>query len=75
MIHIDPASAEFERIPRYQQARIYLAWGWSLDAIADEMDIKRDTVRIYVNPAVFEKKREARKLRKREVRRARRAAE
>jgi len=62
MIRVDPASAEFERLPRYKQARVYLAWGWTLDAIADEMGIRRNTASTYVNEAAYAKKREARRL-------------
>lgn len=50
MKHIDPASQEFERLPRKEQARIYRGLGWTLAAIADEFDVAMSTVGRWLNP-------------------------
>lgn len=45
MIRVDPASPEFEHLPKQEQARIYyFDIGWSVAAIAEELDEGRKTV-------------------------------
>lgn len=55
MIHVDPAHPAFERLPREQQARIYHSMGWDIPALAEEFDVARITVRMWVNPEYRER--------------------
>lgn len=58
MIHVDPASHRFVALPKYQQARIYRSGGWTLEAIADELDITRQTASFYCTPGRVERHQE-----------------
>lgn len=50
MKHIDPASQEFEKLSRPEQARIYYSLGWTRTAIADELEASKSTVGRWLNP-------------------------
>lgn len=52
--HIDPASAEFTRLPRYQQAAIYHSLGWDVQAIAEELDLHPRNARRWTTPGGYE---------------------
>ena len=55
MIHIDPASAEFEHLPRHEQARLYRAMGWTVSALMEEFSVARTTIQRWTNPVVRER--------------------
>jgi transposase len=56
MIHVDPASADFERLSRPEQARIYAGMGWDKNALAEEFGVTTETVRLWLDPERYERK-------------------
>jgi predicted transcriptional regulator len=59
MIHIDPASTEFESLSRQEQARLYRAMGWTVPALADEFGVVDTTIREWTEPNTKERRRAA----------------
>jgi hypothetical protein len=58
MIHIDPASAEFETLPREQRAMILRhQFGWSTRALADELGVSQTTILAWTTPGAKERNR------------------
>ena len=55
----DPAHPAFPSIRREQRAVIYDRLGWSQQAIADELDCHRTTIRYWVDPDWRARKRAA----------------
>lgn len=72
MIHVDPAHPAFERLPRSQQARIYVRHGWTIEALMDEYGVVRKTVRTWLRPDGLEKSRESKRRSRERLRAARR---
>ena len=56
MKHVDPASDEFEALTKVEQARIYHANGWDLPSLMDEFGMTEQTIKIWLNPALYERK-------------------
>jgi predicted transcriptional regulator len=50
MIHIDPASTEFESLPRQEQAVILHSMGWDIPSLMDEYGMTRETIRRWIDP-------------------------
>lgn len=49
MIH-DPASPDFVKLPRQQQAVILFSLGWDIAALMDEYGVTRETIRRWTEP-------------------------
>ncbi len=60
MIRVDPASTEFERLPRQTRAIILLLhFNWSQQALAEEFGVTRTTIRTWTVPGERERRRAA----------------
>lgn len=53
--HVDPASPAFEGLLRRERGRVYLSRGWTIAAVADELDVSTRTVRDWLSEA-YERK-------------------
>lgn len=56
MRHVDPASEAFTLLPRRQRGRIYLSYGWSIEAVADELEVQPATVRDWLAGEKYEQR-------------------
>lgn len=53
MIHVDPASSEFEFLPKREQAKIYyFDIGWDEDAIVDELEVEARRLDRWLNEEI-----------------------
>jgi transposase len=68
MKHVDPASPEFEVLPPQDRAIIYRQIGWTIEAVADELDVSESTVKRWTSPKTAELHREKEGLRQRSKR-------
>lgn len=56
MKHVDPASPDFEALPRNEQAKVYRSLGWTMAALKDEFGVSENTIRIWTIPGEKEKR-------------------
>jgi transposase len=68
MRDVDPASPEFEVLPPQDRAIIYRQIGWTIEAVADELDVSESTVKRWTSPKTAELHREKERLRQRSKR-------
>jgi DNA-directed RNA polymerase specialized sigma24 family protein len=71
MSHVDPASTDFEALPRREQAFIFRHQNrWTIESIADEFDVSTSTVKRWLSPSLAERHRKQERLRMRRMRAA-----
>ncbi|EIM25724.1 hypothetical protein [Microvirga lotononidis] len=57
MMHIDPASPAFERLPRRKQGFILVTHcGWTIEALMDEYGISEFTAGLWLDPDRYERR-------------------
>lgn len=59
MIHVDPASPSFTKLPRQQQAGILrYQFNWTTRSLADEFGVSETTIRVWTTPGQKDRERE-----------------